>query len=151
VDFRSIVLTAASLVVAASCRGGEPDCAYAGLYDKTHAYIAAFESKAPVAVSIESVGQQAYRPLSLSPDGSKLAYFVDGDRSALHVSDISGTHHRFPLAADDPNSGGSRWESAHVVRVERAWRLMSEFSFYRLSDTPATGTNSWWGTEELPV
>jgi hypothetical protein len=86
-------------------------------------------------VSIEPIGHQAYNPVSLSPDGSKLAYFVDGDRSALHVSDISGTHRRFPLAADDPNSGGSRWESAHVVRVERQWRLMSEFNFYRLSDT----------------
>jgi len=135
VDSRSIALAAISLVVTASCSGGEPVCAYAGLYAETHAYVSAFESTAPVAVSIEPISHRAYAPVSLSPDGSKIAYFVDGDRSALHVSDISGNHRRFPLAADDPNSGGTRWENAHVVRVEREWRLMSEFNFYRLSDT----------------
>jgi len=135
VNSRSIVLTAASLVVTASCNGGEPVCAYAGLYDDTHAYVSTFESDAPVPVPIEPISHQDYAPVSLSPDGSKLAYFVDGDRSVLHVTDLSGNHRRFQLGADDPNSGGSRWENAHVVRVERGWRLMSEFNFYRLSET----------------
>jgi hypothetical protein len=133
-DLKAIVLATASVAVAASCSAGEPACALAAISDTSDVYVSNIDSETPVVVRVEGLDQRVDNPFSLSPDGSKLAYFLPGDPSVLHVSDLSGKKRRYRLSGKDPNSQLTRWESNHIVRVEREWKNMSEFFFYRLSE-----------------